>query len=107
MKKHFSHRFKWFKVYPTIDPNWPDDYHVIHLDYADDTVRNIPFFHYYIENEDKMYQISREDIIAHRRKYNGNRWHISKQWMVEVPIDAEWRQEINLYKEKLNVRGKQ
>ena len=99
MRKRFEHRDKWFVAIPSVIkrfPGWEPGEKMLHV--HDDLV-NWDMFYYYVATDDKMYAITREDTLNYRRMYL-NRWHISKEYLTEVPeITAEMRKQIDNWEE--------
>lgn len=108
MRKDFTHHDRWFRVLPRIDNTWwtelnqEEHRHIIHVP---DKLFPYQFYYHYVENGtnlvegDKLYKITPESTREHRRKYL-NRWHISLMYLIEEPITAEWREQIEEYKRR-------
>ena len=100
MRKNFQHRYKWFRVFKHLCPDWIGSGYIVHTPRNINTrASNVEVHTYYIESVDELYQISLGDLLKHRAKYN-ERFHIDRDFLNQIPITDEWRKEIDEYKRK-------
>jgi hypothetical protein len=100
MKKNFVHHKHWFHILKYKMPNWTGDTHCLNCSddrHPIDQFKGSTFhFYHYVEEDDTLWKISNEDTVKHRIWYNG-RWHITRDYLTQIPITEEWREHINAY----------
>jgi hypothetical protein len=94
--KTFQHRDKWFAIYPAICSTWKGCGYAVHVP---NELNDVSIHYYYVQKDDSLWSISREDLEKSKAMYNG-RWHIDRNFLTRMEITPEWREAINDYKRK-------